>query len=211
MPTLATHHKAALVAAVLTCAIALSDAATAATTGHYSVFSEDSDNLPAHIVVSVVHGLCYAGLAGVLARERDRFAGYGRLVRATRKVLLVSLVTLGAGFLSVAPVLELARVSLDGPAGTAWGAIASVAFFGMIGSSALLSVAALRTNRLGVGGRVLGLLLPVAAGTAALGLLGSSWAHPGYVETVINLGIALVGVGLPVAVGVRQDPLELAG
>ena len=53
-------------------------------------------------VGSLVHGLCYATLALVLVREGDRFAGYGRVVRATRQVLTASLGVLCVGFIAVA-------------------------------------------------------------------------------------------------------------
>ncbi len=210
MPVLATHHKVALVPSVLTCTIALFDAATAATTGHYSVFADDSGNAPAQVGSSLVHGLAYAALAWVLIREGFRFAPYGRVVRGTRWVLTVSLLVLALGFVVVSPVLVLVGAELDGAAGTAWGAVASLAFFGMILSAVVLSVVVLRRNHLGIGGRVLGLLLPVAAGSVLLGVLGSPWAHPAYVETVINIGLALVGAGSAVATGARHERVRVS-
>jgi hypothetical protein len=210
MSTLRTHHKVALVAAALTSSIALFDAATAATTGHYSVFADDSDSLLSQAGSSVVHGACYAALTWVLVREADRFSEYGRAVRITRRVLVVSLAVLGVGFVAVAPALTLAGITVNGPAGTLWGLVASIAFFAMIGTAVVLSVVVWRRNLVGVGGQVLRLLLPVAAGTILLGVLGSPWAHPAYVETTINVGIALIGAGHLDRVGSRPDPVQAA-
>lgn len=64
----------------------------------------------------------------------------------------------------------------------------------MILSCLLLGIAVLRSNPLGYGGRVLGLLVPALAVTVLLGFVASDWAHPGYVDTVIYFGVALIGV-----------------
>jgi hypothetical protein len=210
MTALAPRHKAAVAAAALTSSIALFDAATAATTGHYSVFAEDSGNTLALVVSDIVHGLNYAALGWVLVHERRCFAGYGRLVRGARWVLLASLAVLAIAFLVVAPALAVSGAHPAGVLGAAWGVLANVTFFGMILATVLLSLVVLRRNRLGVGGRVLRLLLPVAVATVLLGVLGSPWAHPAYVETVINLGLALVGAGSTLVVAVRHEPATAA-
>ncbi len=38
-------------------------------------------------------------------------------------------------------------------------------------------------------------MIPVLLATIALGLLAPDWAHPAYLETTINVGVALLGVG----------------
>jgi hypothetical protein len=205
MPTLAVHHKVALVPAVLTSAIALFDAATAAMTGHYSVFAEGSGNTAALLASDLVHGLNYAGLAWVLTREADRLGGYGRVVRGATRALRASLVVLCLGFVLVSPGLVLTNTELDGVAGTVWGLVASIGFFGMILSTLVLGVAVVRRNLVGIGGSVLRLLFPVAAVTILLGVIGSPWAHPAYVETVINVGLALLGAGVLVAATARHE------
>jgi hypothetical protein len=55
----------------------------------------------------------------------------------------------------------------------------------MILSSVVLGVAVLRTNPLGYGGRILGLLVVVLPTTVVLGFVAPEWAHPAYVETTI--------------------------
>jgi hypothetical protein len=79
------------------------------------------------------------------------------------------------------------------PVGIAWVWLASIAFAGMILSSLVLGVAVLRTNPLGYGGRILGLLVVVLPTTVVLGFVAPEWAHPAYVETTIHLGVALLG------------------
>jgi hypothetical protein len=41
-----------------------------------------------------------------------------------------------------------------------------------------------------------GWILPVTAMVVALAFLAPAYAHPGWVETVVNVGIALIGVGV---------------
>ena len=208
MSRLSAHHKIALLAAAATSGIALFDAVTSATTGHYSFFADDSGNVPAQVVAALVHGATYAALAWVLTRESRLFTTYGRTVRAARWVLTIALGVLAVGFLVVTPVLALSGVDLAGPAGAAWEFTANAAFLGMILSTASIGIAVLRRNALGAGGSVLRLLLPVVLVTVALGLLGSPWAHPAYIETTINLGLALIGAGSAVAITVRHEPVQ---
>lgn len=94
---------------------------------------------------------------------------------------------------SSSPLLVLTQVPPNGPLGIAWVWLASIGFAGMILSSLLLGIAVLRTNPLGYGGRVLGLLIVVLPITVALGFLAPQWAHPAGVETTIHFGVALIG------------------
>ena len=190
---LASHHRWALVGAVATSAIALTDAVTHGVTGGRSPFSEESDLQALVAVGNLVHGLAYAALAVVLVREADRFRSTNVVARAARWVVLVSLAVLTAGFVLVAPVIAL-RDAYDSPVYTALGAVVAPAFIGMILGSLVLGLAVLRNRSLGIGGRVLALMLPVLAGTMLLAWLAPAWAHPAYLETMLQLGLALVGV-----------------
>jgi hypothetical protein len=60
----------------------------------------------------------------------------------------------------------------------------------------VLGLAVIRANPVGIGGRVLAWILPVTAMVVALAFLAPAYAHPGWVETVVNVGIALIGVGV---------------
>ena len=207
---LSRHHVVALVCATLTSSIALSDAILHGLTGRNSIFSDGSGH-PAWIVAGgVVHGLSYAALAWVLIREDPRFRQANRLSRALRYVLAGSLVALAAGFSTVAPIVVMANVPPNSPLGIAWLWLASIAFAGMILSSLLLGIAVLRTNPLGYGGRILGLLIIALPITVLLGVVAPQWAHPAYVETTIHFGVALLGATAAITHLQPQGATELA-
>lgn len=195
---LQTHHRLALTGAVVTSAIALTDAITHGVTGGYSPFSEESDMTGVAAAGSLAHGLTYLALAAVLVREADRFRSTNRAARGSRWVVLVSLAVLAAGFIFVAPVVDL-RGAYDGTAYTSFGLVAGPAFGGLILGSLVLGLALLRNRALGVGARVLGLMLPVIGLSVLLGWLASDWAHPAYAETTLHFGLALLGVGVAAA------------
>ena len=190
----ALHHKLALVGAALSSGIALTDAVTYGVTGDWGPFSEEAGSTPVLVVGTVLHGLTYLALAQVLVREGPRFAGAGRLARATRWLLLGSLVVLAAAFVTVVPVTVAYDVT-EGLFYDASGVVSTIAFLGLILGSLVLGLAMLRNGALGVGARLLSLLLPVFAATLLLGWLAPVWAHPGYLETVVYVGLALLGAG----------------
>jgi hypothetical protein len=190
---LSRHHKVALTAAVVTSAIALTDAITHGLTGD-NPFSDESDLAPAVLaLVDVIHGLTYVALAVVLVREAARFRSVNRVARAARWVVMASLVTLAIGFILLAPVISW-REAYDTPLYDAFGMVGGPAFFGLIFGSLALGLALARDRRLGVGARVLLLMLPVFGGMMLLAWLAPAWAHPAYLETTLQLGLALLGV-----------------
>jgi len=191
--TLSRRHTVALIGATLTSTIALSDAVMHGSTGR-NLLPETSGQAGWIVAVDLAHGLTYAALSWVLIGERMRLDQANRLARALRYVLLASLGVLAAGFVLVDPVLRIVHVPPTGPLVAAWGWMAGIGFAGMILSSLLLGIAVLRNNPLGYGGRLLGLLIPVLGATVLLGFIASDWAHPGYAETVIYFGVALIGV-----------------
>ena len=188
------HHKLALLGAAGTSAMALGDAVIHGLTGHYSVFADTSGNALVQALGDLVHGLTYLALSFVLVREAGRFAAVSRVARGCRWVVLVSLATLAAGFVLVAPVLAFPGIDA-GTRYSIWGGIAGVAFVGMILGSLALGLALLPSRALGVGARVLALMLPVAGLTALIAWLASGWAHPAYLETTLHFGLATLGLG----------------
>jgi hypothetical protein len=191
---LSTHHKVALGAAAVTSAIALTDAVTHGLTGD-NPFSDESGLPPAALaLVDVAHGLTYVALAVVLLREADRFRHTNRVARGLRWVVLVSLGVLAAGFLFIAPVISL-REAYDSSTYDTFGLVGGPAFFGMIFGSMGLGLALSRTRTLGAGARVLVWMVPVFGFTMVLAWLAPLWAHPAYLETTLQLGLALLGVG----------------
>ena len=207
--TVSRHHVIALIGATLTSTIALSGAVVGGVSGReLSLPNAGSGWIVAMILV---HGFTYAALSWVLIRERAQLDQANRFARAVRYVLLASLGVLALGFVLVAPVMEIAKVPPTGPVGIAWGWIASIGFAGMIISSLLLGVAVLRNNPLGYGGRLLLLLVPVLGVTVLLGFIDSHWAHPGFVETIIHFGVALIGVRAAAGTTTKSTPSTVGG
>lgn len=192
---LSRHHRIALVGACATSAIALGDAVVHGLTGENSVFADDSGRPVLIAAGDLVHGLTYVALAAVLVAERVRFVGTNLVARGARWVLMGGLAVLAVGFLLVAPVLAFTGQP-EGTVEAAWAAMATVGFLAMILGSLTLGPALLRTSALGVGARVLAMMLPVAGLTALVAYSAPSWAHPAYLETTLHFGIALLGVGV---------------
>lgn len=190
--TLSRHHVVALIGSALTSAIALSDAVMHGVTGRNLL---DATGPAVWLLAGdLAHGFTYAALSWVLVRESVRLDMANRLARAMRPVLIGSLWVLALGFILFDPLLQITKAPPDSALATAWGWIAGIGFAGMILSSLLLGIALLRNNPLGLGGRLLGLLVPVLAATVMLSFVAPSWAHPGYIETILSFGVALIGV-----------------
>lgn len=204
------HHQLAIAGSAGLSAIALTDAVTHGLTGSWSVFMEESGHTGAIIGSYVVHGLAYLALAHVLRREAARFTSTPKAARGARRVLIVAFAVLGVGMIAVAPAVLLTG-SDAGVFGAVWGLAGLTLLVSLLLASAVLGLAVLRSNPLGAGGRVLGVVIPILLATVALGFLAPDWAHPAYLETVINVGAALVGVGagraaVPAHRPVRRTP-----
>lgn len=191
------HHVLALAGCVGLSTIALNDAVTHGLTGQYTVFNDESGRTVPLLLSDLVHGLTYAALCLVLVREAGRFADtnrVARVARVARRVLLVSLALLALGFVVASPVMLLWTGEPTGVGAVVWGVIGTGALLAMVLAGIVLGLALARRNPLGLGGRVLLALLPVIVATIGLGLVAPDWAHPGYTEMVINVGVALLGV-----------------
>jgi hypothetical protein len=191
---MSTHRALALVGSLGLSAIALGDAVTHGVTGHYSVFADDSGHDVLIVLGEVVHGLAYVGLALVLRDAAAAFCSYGRILRGTRRLLIAAFALLAPCMLLLGPLVGLTGRE-DGPLAAADSVVATTAFMAMLVGTLALAIGVLRRNELGLGGQVLRLMLPVALATAGLGFVAQDWAHPGYLETTVNLGVALIGVG----------------
>lgn len=199
------HHVVAIIGCAGLSGIALTDAFVQATTGHQSIFADDSGRLGAVVAGDIWHGLTYAALAWVLIAEAARFAAATRMARLCRWVLVVGLIVSAVSFTVVVPILLLTG-SMDGAFAAFFGALGTPVFFATILAAIVLGLALLRRNPVGIGGRVLAWILPVTAVVVALVLVAPGYAHPGYVETVVNVGLALIGVGARAAVPVEISP-----
>jgi len=203
------HHRLALAGSAGLSAIALTDAVTHGVTGSYSPFADDSGQTGAILVSYVVHGLAYLALAHVLRRESAAFAAAPRVARGARRVLLLCFAVLGVGFLVPAPATYLAGAG-EGALGSVWSMVGLLSLLGLLLGATVLGLAVARRNPLGIGGRVLGALIPVLLATIPVGFLAPDWAHPAYLEPTINVGVALLGVGVPAAAAVRSRSQQAA-
>jgi hypothetical protein len=200
------HHVVALLTSAGLSSIALLDALTQGLTGHSSVFADGSGHERTIVAGAVVHGVAYVALAYALLAERDVLSA-SRLLRVLRRVLTASFVLFAAVFLVTTPLHYLAtgRAGLpeDGTLGVVYGIVATVAFVGMLLGGTVLGLTQVRRVTLGLGGRVLVAMAPLFALTVLLGYLAPDWAHPGWLEATLNLGVSLLGVGATVPPGRR--------
>lgn len=186
------HHWVALGGALGILAISFTDAVTQVVTGHDSIFATGSGHPIAGLGSNLVHGLCYAGLAGVLHAERPRFSTAGRAVRVARTVLLVVCAAMAVGFLVVSQLITQGAVA--GTAVTVYDATGTPLLFAMILASTVIGLGVLRRNPLGLGGRILRWLLPTVALTVLAAVVVPEVAHPFAIEAVLNFGVALIGI-----------------
>jgi len=189
---LAIHHKLALIGATLTSALALTDAATHGITGEYSWFADDSGVRGAQVFAAIVHGLTYAALGFVLVREATLIDAAGRLRAGLRTVLVCALGLLAAVFLFVAPFVGSPDEA--GAVGVVLGVLMTAGFFVLLLGSLVIGPLLLRAPGLRTGARVLTAMLPILGITIVLAFVATAWAHPGYLETAMQFGLALLGV-----------------
>lgn len=185
------HHWIALAGAIGIFAISFTDAITQVVTGRDSAFATGEGAPALQVASDLVHGACYAALVVVLASERARFAAARVAVRVARPILLVVCAALALGFLVVSPLLAL--TGAVGGLATAYEAAGTPLLMAMILASLVIGLGTIRRNPLGLGGTVLAWLLPTVLLTVVAAILVPSVAHPFAVESVINIGIALIG------------------
>lgn len=197
-PRLRRHHAIALVTSAGLSAIALFDAVTHGLTGQSSAFADDSAHQGIATFGGVVHGVAYVALAVVLLRERALFTS--RLTIGLRYLLLGAFAIFSVLFLIATPLVYLttgrAALPEDHALSGVLGLVATAAFLAMLLGGTILGLTQVRRASLGLGGRVLIALAPVLGVTVLLGVLAPDWTHPGYLETTLNLGVSLIGVGL---------------
>ncbi|MFT4297235.1 MAG: hypothetical protein QM582_17675 [Micropruina sp.] len=206
-PALRPWHWAALAANLGLAAIALNDAVTHALTGQYSAASGTSGNAVAITVSTIVHGLAYLGIVVVLWREADAFRAANRFARALRPILLAAFGFMGLAMLGVETWRRPSPGESQGLA-AGWELVGTVMFAVMLLGSCLLGFALLRSNPLGIGGRILLGILPAIGLVVLLGTVGSPWEHPGYIELVQGVGMSLLGVGATTRQLPRMDAVS---
>jgi hypothetical protein len=182
--------QAAAVGAVLTSAIAMTDALVVGLTDHESALTLGPGWVERAAVG--VHGVVFALLAGVLVGFAAAIDAGSPVRRWTRRVLVALLVLMSvpqlAGF--VVPIQDVPEPVL---------VAVSVAFVAGFPVAAALGLMLLRRPGLRAPAVVLSAVLPVLVLLIAVGFLAPEWAHPAYLEVPQYLGIALLGLRLATA------------
>ncbi len=179
--------KVALVLAALVSFIALYDAVTHGITGHWSAFSDEVGyGVPwiAHIG-SAVHGAAYLAFVAVLWKYRGSIDAGRRSRSMLRNILMVA-------YAAIVPVgVATAVVGGDG----VLGALGTALFMPMLLVPAALALTMLAQGDRRPGAWLMAGSVPAVGAMALLASVAPNWAHPGYIEAVVNFGIALLGVG----------------
>ena len=176
--------KAALAAAVAGSTISIADAVYTGATGHTAPWDDPAAPGWATAAVNTLIVVIFVLLAAVLVRAAGRIDGNSRVVPWVRRLLAADLAVL-AGVLAVGVVLD----GFPGPLEI----LAGVGFLLMFLLGVTLGICLLRDPGLRGPAVLLTsplLLLPLAM---LASVLAPGWDHPGYAETALYLGLALLG------------------
>lgn len=188
-----SHHRIALYfAAIMAVAIAI-DTVVRIATGDATVVTDDSSaSTPASVAMSVAIACAFGAGAFVLHRERETFASTGKALRVFRMIAVVSLIGLAVGMGVLNPIQQIAGIE-SGPFYDVNGLIAGLTLLGTAVSAIAIGLISLRRKELGLGGRILALVIPVVAATAALAALAPDVASPVFVTLTMMLGFGSIG------------------
>ncbi|QUY60804.1 Hypotetical protein [Gulosibacter molinativorax] len=208
---LSKSHFVALVANLALGAIAITDAIVQGTTGDSIIPGSAPDPLTgglasASLAMALVHGIAYVTIIVVLVNERSRFAETNVFARIMRIALIVTSAAMALAFLVAEPLSIFARIPKQSGfllEFSNW--VTTPAFLGTFVFAAALGFALIRRNPLGVGSRVLLGVVPALLLLIVVGIAAPRWAHPGLVEVVTGVGLALVGV-MPTSASTTAKP-----
>lgn len=193
-------RKLALILVGLLVAGLIVDTVIVVTTGTRTVVTDNTGSAlgPAWLgtLTTAVLVLTIGLLVLIVRGERHRFAQAPAPARWAYPVLLFGLAFLFVGTVVIAPLLRIAGVD-GGPWLAASDAAALLCLLALFGSCLMIGLATLRRNPLGVGARVLALIVPAGLLTLILGLIDPSWASPVLMTATVLAGVALLGVGAP--------------
>lgn len=188
-----THHRiASYFSAIMAAAIAI-DTVVIIATGDRTVVTDDANaSTAASVAMSLAIACAFAAGAFVLHRERQLFAGARKSLRVFRRIALVSLVGLAVGMGVLNPIQQIADIE-SGPFYDVSGMVAGLTLLGVLVSGLALGLLSLRRNELGLGGRILSLLIPVIVATVALAALAPDVASPVFMTLTLMLGFGTIG------------------
>ena len=178
-------ERSALGAAVALSVLSVGDAILRATSATPPPWDDEAGTTWGIVSTNLLMTATFGLLAAVLVRNADRIDAGSGAVRWIRRLLAADLAVLACGYVLVS-VLE-AEV---------FGAVAGVTFLAMFVLGVALGATLLRRPDVRVPALLMVSVVPVIALTFALEALAPGWGHPGYAETALYLGIALLGTQL---------------
>ena len=176
-------ERTALGAAVVLSVVSIGDAILRATSDAAPPWDDELGTKWVIVATNLVMTATFALLAAVLIRNAERIDEGSAVVRWTRRVLAVDLAILASGFVFV-NVFEAEF----------FGAVAGITFIAMFVLGAVLGGLLLRRPDVRVPAVLMVAVVPVIGLTFALEALAPGWGHPGYAETALYMGIALLGM-----------------
>ena len=181
----------ALIGAVGISAIALTDAATVALTGETSFASDEHGVTSLYVLFGLVHVGAYVAFALVLRGWRTQIDGSSRFRRLVRVVLTCTLAVLAATLLIGTGVAVATGEVVDN---AVFGTVAGIAFLLMFVASLALGISMLRRPDLRLAAWTLTAIIGALGLAILLGVIGSPWAHPAYVEVLASFGLAFIAL-----------------
>ena len=190
-------ERAALGAAVALSVLSIGDAVLRATSDTVPPWDDEGGTTWAITSTNLLMTVTFGLLAAVLVRHAASIDEGSAVRRWLRRLLAADLAVLACGYVLVS-VLD---------SGIA-GAVAGVAFLVMFVLGALLGGALVRRADVRLPAVLMVAPVPLIALTFALEAVAPGWGHPGYAETALYLGIALLS--LAVAPSTADDAREPA-
>ena len=188
-------ERTALGAAVVLSVVSIGDAIIRASSDAVAPWDDELGTPWVVLATNLMMAATFVLLAAVLIRNGERIDEGSRAVRWVRRLLAVDLGVLASGFVFV-NVLEAEF----------FGAVAGVTFLAMFVLGAVLGGMLLRRPDVRVPAVLMAAVVPLIALTFAVDALAPGWGHPGYAETALYLGIALLGLSSAGAASSAPDP-----
>lgn len=176
-------ERAALGAAVALSVLSIGDAILRATSATPPPWDDELGTTWGVVSTNLLMTATFGLLAAVLVRNADRIDEGSAVVRWVRRLLAADLAVLACGYVVVS-VLGV----------EALGAVAGITFLGMFVLGAVLGAVLLRRPDVRLPAALMVAVVPLIPLTFALEAVADGWGHPGYAETALYLGIALLGL-----------------
>ena len=178
-------ERAALGAAVALSVLSVGDAILRATSDTVPPWDDEAGTTWGIVSTNVLMTVTFGLLAAVLVRNAGGIDAGSGVRRWFRRLLAVDLAVLACGYVLVS-VLDPAVA----------GGVAGVAFLVMFVLGALLGGALVRRTDVRLPAALMLAPVPLIALAFALEAVAPGWGHPGYAETALYLGIAMLALAV---------------